>query len=432
MIKTLLGFLKIGVVGSFLAVVLGWGCGRHGAATVKLSSWGDVKENAILSELIDDFQKLHPDIKVELQRVPWSEYTTKLLTQMAANTAPDVIFLSGDTTLQFASRGALEPLDDKVQADPDFPLKDFYPELIRYFTISGHLYGIPRDISPVCVLYYNKKAFDAAGLAYPSDDWTWDDFLKDAKLLTKREADGHTSQWAFIDDWTMVEPWVYSFGGSWVDDPYKPTKFTFDSPAFVKGLEFRADLILKHKVMPSPTSLTAMGGVGTAGLFMNGSVAMFLSELYETPKFRDIKDFDWDVAMCPSGPKGRAFQGGGSGYGILSSSTHKKEAWELVRYLAGPEGQKRMATTGLVQPALKSIANSPVFLDGQTPYHKKIVLDAVPFEIFDPLAMNWMEIKLGNILPTFDRVWSGKLTPSEGVSQLSADLKSKPLVTGVK
>src|SRR6185503_8707984 len=94
-------------VGASLLVLflLSLGCGRHGAATVKLSSWGDVKENAILSGLIDDFQKLHPEIKVELQRVPWSEYTTKLLTQMAAGTAPDVIFLSGDTTLQFASRG---------------------------------------------------------------------------------------------------------------------------------------------------------------------------------------------------------------------------------------------------------------------------------------------------------------------------------------
>src|SRR5581483_5692781 len=130
----------------------GAGCTQSDSGTIKISSWGDVKENAILQGLIDDFQKIHPDVKVELQRVPWGEYNTKLLTQYAGGIAPDVIFASTDNIGDLYYRGVLEPLDPYIQADKDFSLKDFYPTLINRFTVNGSLYVLPRDISPVCVI----------------------------------------------------------------------------------------------------------------------------------------------------------------------------------------------------------------------------------------------------------------------------------------
>src|ERR1700722_3336942 len=74
----------------------GWGCSNMGSTTIKISSWGDPKENAILQDLVENFNKTHPKIKVELQRVSWGEYNTKLLTQVAGGIAPDVIFVSTD------------------------------------------------------------------------------------------------------------------------------------------------------------------------------------------------------------------------------------------------------------------------------------------------------------------------------------------------
>ncbi len=421
-----LACLKFTVILGFLGV-MGMGCSKLGGGdTVKISSWGDVKENAILTDLINDFQKAHPDIKVELQRVPWGEYNTKLLTQFAGGIAPDVIFVSTDNIADLYYRGVLEPLNPYLQADPEISLKDFYPTLINRFTIDGSLYVVPRDISPVCVLYYNKKAFDEAKVPYPSDDWTWADFLAAAKALTKRDADGHTTQWGFTEDWAMIEPWVYSAGGRYVDNPQKPTKWTFNTPEFTRGLQMRADLMLKYKVMPSPSNMTAMGGVGASDMFNNGTVAMLLSGIWKTPQFRDIKNFDWDVALFPKGPGGRGYQSGGSGYGILTTSKLKKEAWQLVSFLAGPEGEKKMATTGLVQPALQAIANSPVFLDGQKPLNKKILLQAEPYGIFMPVMENWLEVYQGSVIPTCDQIWSGKITAAEAVSQMWDKIKDKP------
>lgn len=410
----------------FLLGMMLQGCSK-GSDAVKISSWGDIKENTILQGLIDDFQKSHPDVKVELQRVAWGDYNTKLLTQFAGGLAPDVIFASTDNIGDLYFRGVLEPLDPYIQADKDYSLKDFYPTLINRFTVNGSLYVLPRDISPVCVLYYNKKAFKDAGLPTPGDDWTWTEFLAAAKALTKRDADGRTTQWGFMEDWAMIEPWIYSAGGHWVDNPQKPTKWDFNTPAFTKGLQFRADLMNTYKVMPSPANLTAMGGVGASDMFLNGTCAMFLSGIWKTPMFRDVKDFDWDVALFPKGPGGtRGYQSGGSGYGILSTSKHKKEAWQLVSYLAGPEGEKKMASTGLVQPALMSVANSPIFLDGQKPMNKKILLKAEPYGIFMPLMVNWTEVYQGNVIPTCDKIWLGKETAAEAVSELWGKVKDKP------
>jgi multiple sugar transport system substrate-binding protein len=249
-------------------------------------------------------------------------------------------------------------------------------------------------------------------LALPTDDWNWAEFLADAKALTKRDKKkGTTSRWGFADDWGMVEPWIYCGGARWVDNPQNPTAYTFNNPTFASALQFRADLILKHKVMPGPSNITAMGGMGSSDLFMNGTVAMFLSGLWKTPAFREIKTFDWDVAMFPKGPGGhRGYQDGGSGYGILKSSKNKKAAWELVKYIGGPEGVKKLTATGLSQPALKNVGESPIFLDGQKPANKKMLLKAEEYGVYEPMASNWKEVRDGFITPTFDQIWSGKIT----------------------
>ncbi len=406
----------------------GWGCSNFGSKTIKVSSWGDPKENAILSDLVDNFNKTHTGTKIELQRVPWGEYTTKLMTQVAGGIAPDVIFVGTNDIVNLYASNVLQPLDEFVKAD-NYSLADIYPSVLNRFTVNGKLYVLPRDVAPECVVYYNKKAFDDAKLPYPTDDWSWADLLADAKALTKTDETGHTTQWGYTELWPMAEAWIYSGGAKWVDNVQNPTAWAFNTPAFTEALQYRTDLITKYKVMPGPSNMTAMGGMGTSDLFMNGTAAMILSGIWNTPQFRDIKTFDWDVVMFPKGPTGvRGFEAGGSGYGILASSKNKKEAWEFIKYIAGPEGQAKMASTGLAQPALKSVAESAAFADNQKPLNKKMLTKAVDSSIYVPFATNWKEIREGLIGPIVDQLWSGKLTAAEAVAQMADTLKNKPLV----
>src|SRR6185295_13790808 len=162
---------------------------RNEVPKLKISSWGDLKENAILSDLIAGFEKAHPGIQVELQRVPWNEYETKLLTQIAGNQAPDVICLETNNFASFYLRGVLEPLNPYAKSD-QLSLGDYYPEAIDRFTMEGQTYVVPRDTAPIAVVYYNKKAFDEAGVPYPKDSWTTDEFIAAAQKVMKKDATG--------------------------------------------------------------------------------------------------------------------------------------------------------------------------------------------------------------------------------------------------
>ncbi len=408
---------------SFLSVLSLSGCSKSGGTKIKISSWGSPEENQILVNLLNDFQKLHPDIQVELERVPYDQYSTKLLTEVAGGLAPDVIFTEVGNFADFYLRGALEPLNPYIQAD-HIDLSAYYPQVVDRFTVDGQTYVIPRDTAPICVVYYSKAAFDEAGLPYPTDDWTYEDFVAVGKKLVKKDAKGNVTRWGFVDDWPMVEPWVYDFGGSYVDNVKHPTKWTFATdPNTLQGVQFRDDLINKYKFMMPPSSLSAMGGMGTGDMFTNGTVAMFLSGIWKTPTFRLAKDFKWDVVMLPKGPGSiRGFGTGGSGYGILKTSTHKKEAWELVKYISGDEGEKMLAQTGLAQPALMKEAET-TFLDNQDPRNKKMLLDAVKYVKYPPLCKNWSEVNLSLIGPELEKVWNGSESATEAMEHLKPVLE---------
>ena len=196
-----------------------------------------------------------------------------------------------------------------------------------------------------------------------------------------------------------------------------------DSKAVIDAVQYRTDLIHKYKIIPSPSQMTAMGGMGTADMFISGRVGMFFSGIWKVPSFRTIKNFDWDCVMFPKGPKGqRGFPTGGSGYAIVKSCKNKAAAWKLVTYLAGKEGQMKLAQTGLAQPAMKAMAESKYFLDGQKPDHKSIVLDGVKYVTFVPLMPEWEQINVSLIAPAFDKIWTGKESAKKVIKELVPEI----------
>jgi ABC-type glycerol-3-phosphate transport system substrate-binding protein len=409
---------------SFLSLT---GCSKSGGTKIKVSSWGSPEENQILSDLIADFNKSHPGMTAELERIPFNEYVTKLLTQVAGGQAPDVIFVEVNNFVDLYLRGALEPLNPYIQKD-HLDLNVYYPQVVDRFTVDGQTYVIPRDTAPIGVIYYNKKAFDEAKVPYPTDDWTWDQFVAAGKKVTKTDATGKVTRWGFVDDWPMFDTWVYDAGGSFADNVKHPTKWTFATdPNTLKGIQFRADMMNKYKMMLPPSGLTAMGGMGTGDMFTNGTVAMFLSGIWKTPTFRMAKDLKWDVVMVPKNPTGfRGFGTGGSGYGILKSSTHKNEDWELVKYISGEIGAKKLAATGLAQPAIMSAANSPLFLDGQDPQNKKMLFEAMKYVKYNPMCKNWFEVHDSIIGPELEKVWNGTETAEAAMEKLKPILEKNP------
>lgn len=382
---------------------------------IKVAFWGAPDEVNITSDIISRWQKAHPNITVRLEHTPYRGYADKLLTRIAGRAAPDIICTEVDLFVTFQSKHVLLDLTPYVGGDPEFDLKDYYPQIISRFTVDNKLYAVPRDTAPFACVYYNKKLFDEAKLPYPVDGWDMNDMLDKAQKLTKVDAEGRTTQYGFYA-WAWMN-FVYAFGGTLVDDVKNPAQCTLNSKESVAGLQFYSDLINKYKVQPSTTAMTNLA-MGVQGMFMTGRLAMFSSGIWETPGLRKIQDFEWDVVMFPKGPDGkRGFGTGGSGYCILKESKHPKEAFEVIKALAGKEAQMKLAETGLAQPAIMSIAMSNLWAnDGKVPYNKKMLDSAMKYVIYDPFTPVWREAKEMYIIPELDLLFGGKKTAEQAVA----------------
>lgn len=401
------------------------GCGPStqsgsGVTEVKVSFWGTPEEIDIITQAIANWQRQHPEIKIIFEHTPYTGYTSKILTRIAGGAAPDIIATEVDYFVTFASKGVLEDLNPYAESDPEgFKKEDFFPQIIDRFTHKGKLLALPRDIAPFACVFYNKKLFDAAGIPYPEDSWTWNDLLRIARELTKKDESGRVTQYGFYG-WAW-QNFIYGNGGKFVDDVKHPTKVLLDNPKAVAGLQFYADLSNLYGVMPSPIAFTNYG-MGADRMFANDRIAMFLSGVWETPLFRNY-NLSWDVAMFPRGPDGtRAFGTGGTGYAILKSSKHKKEAWEVLKALTGTPGQEQFAKRGLAQPARKEVAEGPAFAgDTQPPANKKMLNEAVKHVVFSPFHPAWREIEEKIIKPKLDLIFNGNKKAEEVVREITAE-----------
>ncbi len=402
------------------------GCGpsasNDGTTKIKVAFWGSPEEIDIITHSIKDWQAAHPKIKIVFEHTPYSGYDSKILTRIAGGAAPDIIATEVDYFVTFASKNVLEDLTPYLEAETDFSQKDYFPTIMERFTVNNRLYAVPRDVAPFACVFYNKDLFDAAGLAYPADDWTWEDLLRVARALTKKDDTGRTIQYGFYG-W----PWqnfIYGNGGALVDDVKHPTKTLINDPASVQGLQFYSDLINLYKVMPTPVALANLG-MGIDLMFASGRLAMFLSGIWETPSFRNYK-FNWDVAMFPKNPQGiRAFGSGGSGYAILKSSKHKQEAWEVIKALTGASGQEQLAKRGLAQPSRVGVAEGQNWAtDPQPPANKKMLNLAVQSIVFGPFHPRWREIEEKYLMPQLELVFNGKRTAAEVTAELVKPINS--------
>jgi multiple sugar transport system permease protein len=202
-----------------------------------------------------------------------------------------------------------------------------------------------------------------------------------------------------------------------VDDVNNPTRILYDDPRWIKAIQFQADMMNKWRVMP--TQLDYAGeNTNAVDLFVQGRLAMHLSGIWDSPNFRVITDFDWDVVQFPrSETGGRAWATGGSGYGITRDSRHPAEAFEFVKYIAGLPGESVLAANGRAQPALMSLAHSPIWNDNGKPLHKgETVNDAPRFAVYSPFTMAWPSAKQ-EIYSELDRVWAGDESAADAIAK---------------
>ena len=380
--------------------------------------WGSPEELATHESVAAAFMAENPDIEIEIWHQPWGDYFTKLQTLWAAGDSeaiPDVLFLF--PVPSYAADGVLENLDSYIE-DAEYDVEDYWPGLLDSTYFEGSVYGFPRDIG-LEVLYYNKDIFDEVGIDYPTDDWTWDDFMAALEATTDVADSGRVNRYGLGMEAGKFQLWVGQNFGGILDDMENPTECTLDSPEAVEGIEFFTNMFDNNYAMRD-ADLGQAGG--DSAVFQSGQVAMIIQNASRVPAF-NAAEMNYDVAAVPIPEGGQRSAGaGGAAWVMASDSDNKEAAWTFLSWLQSTDGGQAMYTaSGEILPALASTAKSDVFLGSEDPpvNREAFIIEGDNAKVgrfgFFP---EWNELNGSIIGPNLERIWSGQEAAADVLPEL--------------
>lgn len=377
-------------------------------------------------EIIAAYEATHPNCTVTNTIVSVNEYWTKLRIQANQNKLPDVFTMSAGSLEEWAENDLLLNLDSLIASDDTRDV--FYDTLLDSAKqISGgeHNYALPFALVTF-PLFYNKDAFDAAGIDYPTDDWTWDDFKMAAKALTIDEnSDGIIDQWGFwfYGRYAHIEPWVYANDGYLIDRD--TMRYNPDNNA-MEAIKMLTDLVLVDKVSPQPKEMSAYR---QQDVFPKGVAAMFIDGSWNINNNRLVADpsMNWGIAQVPKGPNANVgyTYGYPDSYSISPSTENPQEAWEFARFVSG-EGLSLDSFMAGKIPSYRALAESAEFIDvNQKPAEMIILTQQAASPMRTSFTKGWGEWRgyaaaesLG-FNGVIDGIINGELQFDEGMSDVT-------------
>jgi len=331
--ETMRALTMVCAVMLILAVVSGTGLAKRKVVLVHWQHHTPARKEMV-EAFAADFMKANPDIEIKIESVPEADYFQKLLPALAAGSGPDTFQIPAGQVLTYARSGVLQPLDARVASAKQIEA-DFVPGSIERLLIDGKYHGFPVDTQTI-VLFYNPKLFREAGLDPDKPPQTWDETIKYAKLMTKRDASGVTTQMGLATGGygpVIASLMIQNGVSMWNAQADLPD---FDSPKAADALQFAADILTAHKVED-----TKMGSRWNA--FRAEKLGMVYAHPAMIGSFRaTVPDLVFRIAEVPA-PKA-----GGSKSTLLSSwayvvsaKAQSEAATQWVAFLTSADAQKQ-------------------------------------------------------------------------------------------
>ena len=305
---------------------------------VTLRFWAMGAEADALSSLVRGFEREHPDIRVDVQSIPWTAAHEKLMTAFVGGATPDLTQLGNTWVPEFTAIGALERLDSMAAHPPAVDSADYFEGIWDTNVIHGALYGIPWYVD-TRLLFYRKDILAAAG--YDSMPGSWSAWRAAMEAIQRREA-GQARRWPIFlptNEWNQPVIFGMQNGSTLLrdDDRYGD----FSDSAFRSAFEFYVRLY-RDKLAP-------IAGVNDMANpyqeFARGTFAMWITGPWNIGEFKrrlpDSLQQSWATAPIP-GPRGDSSGislAGGASFAIFRASRHKAAAWQLIQYLSQPAQQ---------------------------------------------------------------------------------------------
>lgn len=387
--------------------------GGDKGGTITVAIW-DNGQKAGLDQIIADYTAATGN-KAEIQVITWDQYWTLLEAGASGGDMPDVFWMHSNEVQKYMENDILMDLTDRIASSEKLEMDKFPEDIKNLYSWNGKTYAIPKDVDTIA-LFYNKTMFDEAGLSYPDDSWTWDDFYDAAVKLTKEDG----SQYGTAmnpsneqDGWMNI---IYSMGGKVLTDDKKASGF--DDPNTIKAMEFVQKLV--DNVMPPAT---VMAETGTDVLLGSGKIAMLSQGSWMVPQFKEHEyiSANCDVAVLPKDPTtgNRVSLYNGLGWAVSAKTKNPDAAWQLVEWFGTKDMQLKQAQLGVTMAAYDGVSDE--WKNNTDKFDLQPFLDMRENIVFRPstrVTLTWWN----PMCETFKEAWNGNMPMADACAQVTQQM----------
>ncbi len=369
---------RIGLALLACATLGGVGCRPRAGAAEEVRFWAMGREGEVVQELVRDFERENPGVRVRVQQIPWSAAHEKLLTGFVGGSTPDA------WVSEFVALRSLEPLSERVQRSAAVPETSYFAGIWDTNTIENVPYGVPWYVD-TRVLFYRRDLLARAGIAAMPATWAgW----QAAMEAVKRQ--GGADRFAIllpVNEWFPLMILGLQAGSPLLSPD--GTHGQFSGPEFKRAFQFYLGLF--HAGLAPPVSNTQVANVYQE--FERGTFAMYITGPWNLGEFRNrlpaALQNGWTTASLP-GPQGPGLSmAGGSSLVLFRGSRHKDAAWRLIEFLSRPAQQARFYhLTGDLPARREAWADSALTADPRARAFEAQLLRVAPW----PKVPEWEQI----------------------------------------
>jgi multiple sugar transport system substrate-binding protein len=367
----------------------GSGCRRAGGdRETVLRCWGLGREGEVVAELVPEFERTHPGIRVDVQQIPWSAAHEKLLTAVVGGSTPDLAQLGNTWIPEFVALRALAPLTPWIEGSAVVRPERYFAGIWSTNVVAGTPYGIPWYVD-TRLLFYRRDILAAAG--YPEMPATWPAWRAAMEAVKREVGADRYAIFLPLNEWAQPVILGLQNGSPLLADEW--SRGAFREPAFRGAFDFYLDLFWDGLAPP-------VGNNEIANMyqeFERGYFAMVVTGPWNLGEFKrrlgPAMQGAWATAPLP-GPDA-AHPGvslaGGSSLVLFANSPQNEAAWKFIEYLSAPAQQLRFyALTGDLPAQVAAWEDSSLAADPNI----RVFRDQLLRVVATPMIPEWEQIAM--------------------------------------
>lgn len=355
-----------------------------------------------LDTIIADFESQNEGVTIEVSTAPFADYFTLLQADVVSGDAPDVFELNYESFVTYAANNTLLDVSELLSGDAPY-----YPRALEAFQYEGVQLALPETFSTV-LLFYNADLFDAAGIEYPTTEWTWDDATVAAEAINALDDD----TWGIfspVQFWEFYKKAAQNGECEFFNEDM--TESTLNSAACVETLETMMSF-MNNGLMPTQAQLS---GVSDSELFLNGDVGMLVTGIWMFGAFAEA-DFAWNVQIEPAMNQ-HAHHFFANGVAVSATTEHAEAAVAWAEFLTASETAATVRVNSAWElPALNEAAYFESYLEQTPPENRAAVFLALESPVTPPVIERQNEMQ-DTVNGLITQVADGTLTPQEALDQ---------------